>query len=111
MRWFLLLGLLIAASTPADQFQVDPAHSQVLFKVRHLGISTVTGEFKDFTAAFELDPSNLASLKAEADIDAASVDTREADRDTHLKSADFFDVENPRHPVHQQENRSGERTC
>ena len=93
MRRFLFPALLIAATTSADQFQVDPAHSQVFFKVRHLGISTVTGEFKDFTASFELDPSNLASLKAEADIDAASVDTREADRDTHLKSADFFDVE------------------
>ena len=96
MRRFLFPALLIAATTSADQFQVDPAHSQVFFKVRHLGISTVTGEFKDFTASFELDPSNLASLKAEADIDAASVDTREADRDTHLKSADFFDVAN--HP-------------
>jgi len=96
MRRFLLLALLIPAATSADEFQVDPAHSQILFKVRHLGISTVTGEFKDFTATFDLDPANLASLKAEADIDAASVDTREADRDTHLKSADFFDVAN--HP-------------
>jgi polyisoprenoid-binding protein YceI len=96
MRRFLFLALLIAATTSADQFQVDPAHSQVLFKVRHLGISTVTGEFKDFTASFELDPSNLASLKAEADIDAASVDTREADRDTHLKSADFSTSHPPR---------------
>jgi len=96
MRRFLILALLIAATTSAEQFQVDPAHSQVLFKVRHLGISTVTGEFKDFAASFELDPTNLANLKAEADIDAASLDTREADRDTHLKSADFFDVAN--HP-------------
>ncbi len=96
MRKFLVLTFLIAATTSADEFQVDPAHSQILFKVRHLGISTVTGEFKDFTATFNLDPANLGALKAEADIDAASLDTREADRDTHLKSADFFDVQN--HP-------------
>jgi polyisoprenoid-binding protein YceI len=79
------------------QYTVDPAHSQVLFKVRHLGISTVTGEFKDFEAAFDVDPKDLSTLEAEATIDVSSVDTREEDRDNHLKSADFFDVANHPH--------------
>jgi polyisoprenoid-binding protein YceI len=92
-RFSFLAAVWLAAAPLSAQYDVDPAHSQVLFKVRHLGISTVTGEFKDFTATFDVDPEDLSTLKAEATIDTASVDTREPDRDKHLKSADFFDVE------------------
>jgi polyisoprenoid-binding protein YceI len=92
----LTVALVLSAQPAAAQYDVDAVHSQILFKVRHLGISTVTGEFQDFTATFDVDPKDLSTLKAEATIDTKSIDTREPDRDNHLKSADFFDIEN--HP-------------
>ncbi len=87
------LILLAAAAASAFDYQVDASHSEVIFKVKHLGISNVTGHFEDFTASFDLDMNDLATLKAEAVIQTKSVDTRDARRDNHLKSADFFDVE------------------
>ncbi len=75
---------------------IDPTHSEVSFKVKHLVISTVTGYFRKFEGAAESasDDFNGASVSFTADID--SIDTNQADRDGHLKSADFFDVAN--HP-------------
>lgn len=77
-------------------FDVDAAHSTVEFKVRHLGFSRVTGRFKRFDAHFQFVPGDLSTLQAEVSIDASSVDTSDEKRDAHLRSADFFDVEN--HP-------------
>lgn len=74
-------------------FDVDPAHSTIEFKVRHLGFSKVTGRFTRFDAHFEFDPGDLESLRAEVTIDASSVDTGDAKRDEHLRSADFFEVD------------------
>ena len=82
-----------AGTVSAETFHVDTSHSKVLFKVRHLGISNVTGQFKEFEGSFDLDPDNLATLKAIAVIQVASVDTEEEDRDKHLRSGDFFDAE------------------
>jgi polyisoprenoid-binding protein YceI len=75
---------------------IDPAHSEVSFSVRHLMVSKVRGTFTKFggTITTAEDPG-LASVEAE--IDVASVDTRDERRDAHLRSADFFDVE--RHPI------------
>jgi len=87
------LILLAAAAASAFDYQVDASHSEVTFKVKHLGISNITGHFEDFTASFDLDGDDLSTLKAEAVIQIKSVNTRDADRDKHLKSADFFDVE------------------
>lgn len=92
----LSLGLLIAASAQAETYEVDAAHSQISFKVKHFGISTVRGEFTDFSASFDVNPDDLSTLEAKATIDAASVDTREQDRDNHLRSEDFLAVES--HP-------------
>lgn len=78
------------------EYQIDPAHTQVLFKVRHLGISNVTGRFDVFEGSYTFDPDNAASSSVEATISAASVDTNEADRDKHLRSDDFLNVE--KHP-------------
>ncbi len=74
----------------------DPAHSFVEFSVRHLMISTVTGRFRSLKGSVVLDEASLEDSRVEADIEAASIDTGVADRDNHLRSADFFDVAN--HP-------------
>jgi polyisoprenoid-binding protein YceI len=86
-------GLLIAGFALAGNYELDPAHTKILFQVKHLGISTVTGQFTEFSGSFELDPDDLSSLKAKANIKAASVDTANAGRDKHLRSPDFFDAE------------------
>ena len=74
-------------------YTIDPSHSQIGFKVRHLGFSKVRGRFDEFSGTVRMAPSQLATLKAEAVINAASVNTGVDDRDEHLRSGDFFDVE------------------
>jgi polyisoprenoid-binding protein YceI len=73
-------------------YQIDPQHASAHFKVRHMMISNVTGEFSGIAGTIELDPSNLASSHVQATINTATVSTRESERDKHLKSADFLDV-------------------
>ena len=75
-------------------WSIDPTHSEVQFKVKHLVISTVTGQFTQFNASIEAtnDDFSDASVSFEAQID--SISTNNADRDGHLKSADFFDAAN-----------------
>ncbi len=77
-------------------WEIDKTHSSVGFAVKHMMISTVRGHFARFDGALELDPSALERARVTATIDVESIDTGVADRDTHLKSADFFDAEN--HP-------------
>ena len=74
-------------------WNIDPTHTVAEFKVRHMMISNVKGQFAKVTGALTLDDSNLANSHVEAIIDAGSIETRDAQRDAHLKSADFFDVE------------------
>jgi polyisoprenoid-binding protein YceI len=78
---------------PTGTWKVDPVHSSVEFQVKHLGIATVKGQFKDFEGTLEVTPEGI---RASGSADTASVDTHEPQRDGHLRSADFFDVEN--HP-------------
>ena len=75
-------------------WQLDTAHTEVGFEVRHMMVSKVRGRFTDVAAEIHLDDAQPANLRVEATIGAASVTTGAADRDGHLKSADFFDVEN-----------------
>ncbi|MGG1312234.1 MULTISPECIES: YceI family protein [Cohnella] len=79
-----------------SKWLVDVAHSEIGFSVKHLMIAKVKGVFHQFEASIEADPTDLTTADIEFAIDLASVDTRNSDRDNHLKSADFFDVEN--HP-------------
>jgi len=81
---------VIAAATT---WKIDPVHSVAEFKVKHLMIANVKGQFTGVSGALSLDDSDLTLSRVEATIDAASINTREPQRDTHLKSADFFDVE------------------
>jgi polyisoprenoid-binding protein YceI len=74
-------------------WNVDASHSEVGFVARHLMVSKVRGQFNDFAAVVTVaQPFNLSTV--EATVQMASVDTNSTDRDTHVKSADFFDVEN-----------------
>jgi polyisoprenoid-binding protein YceI len=72
---------------------IDAAHSEAQFTVRHMMIAKVRGHFSKVSGKIELDPENLSRSSVEVTIDAASIDTREPQRDAHLRSADFLDVE------------------
>ncbi len=74
-------------------YQIDSAHSSAQFSVKHMMISTVRGDFTKVTGTITYDAANPNAATIEATIDAASIRTREEQRDAHLKSADFFDVE------------------
>lgn len=80
-------------STATGTWTLDPTHSAVEFAVRHLMVSTVRGRFTNFDVNFEGDPNDLANAKVKVTIDASTIETHNADRDNHLRSADFFDVE------------------
>jgi polyisoprenoid-binding protein YceI len=84
-------------STKPTKWQIDPAHSAAHFSVRHLMISNVRGEFTKLSGSALLNPADSAKSTVEITIEAASVNTREPQRDEHLRSADFFDVAN--HPT------------
>jgi len=75
---------------PAGTWNVDPVHSSVEFHVKHLGIATVKGVFKEFEGSLQVGPDGA---KATGSVQVASVDTREEQRDAHLRSPDFFDAE------------------
>jgi polyisoprenoid-binding protein YceI len=82
-----------AAPTTATEWAIDPTHSHVEFAVRHLMISTVKGRFAGVSGTVRLDEGDPSTASVDVTIDVASIDTREAQRDAHLRSADFFDVE------------------
>jgi polyisoprenoid-binding protein YceI len=79
---------------PTGTWKVDPVHSSVEFQVKHLGIATVKGQFTDYEGTLTVTPDG--EVNADGSVNVASVDTREPQRDGHLRSADFFDIEN--HP-------------
>jgi polyisoprenoid-binding protein YceI len=82
-----------SSPTTTTTWNIDPAHSSAEFKVTHMMISHVKGHFAKVTGTLTLDESKLANSRVEALIEAASLETRDVQRDAHLKSADFFDVE------------------
>ncbi len=74
---------------PTGTWKVDPVHSSVEFQVKHLGIATVKGQFKEFEGTLEIGPGGTLAYGT---VQTASVDTREPQRDEHLRSADFFEA-------------------
>ncbi|HXA81995.1 MAG TPA: YceI family protein [Methylomirabilota bacterium] len=92
----ILAGLAAAIAMPASAgtttYQIDPRHSSAGFGVTHLMISTVHGEFHGVTGTVVVDDTDIGKSTVNVTIDATSVDTREPDRDKHLKSEAFFDV-------------------
>ena len=81
-----------ATIAPTGTWTVDASHSKVGFAVKHLGIATVRGEFKEFEGTFEIG-QDLSQSRAYGVVRTASVDTNEPGRDEHLRSADFFNAE------------------
>ena len=78
-------------------WQIDPAHSQIEVSARHMMVTTVRGRFKGVQGTLTLDEADPSRTSVEAEIDASSLDTGDEQRDTHLKSPDFLDVEhNPK---------------
>ncbi len=75
------------------KWNLDPSHSEVQFKVKHMVISTVTGNFDHFNADVEANSDDFSDAKFEFDAKVDSINTKNADRDGHLKSADFFAAE------------------
>lgn len=89
-----LLVLTAVATAGAAEFDIDKAHSSVDFKVKHMMVSYVRGQFTDFTGSFIWDAADPTAGKVNATIQAASVNTGNEKRDGHLTGPDFFDVAN-----------------
>jgi polyisoprenoid-binding protein YceI len=87
------MSTLAIPQTSATTWNIDPAHATAEFKVKHMMIANVKGQFSKITGVLVHDESNPTKSRAEATIEAASIETREPQRDTHLKSADFLHVE------------------
>ena len=96
----LLTLIVLAAAAPSfadlQEWRVDSAHSYVGFKVRHMMVSWVRGQFADIKGTVKFDPADPSKTNVEVEIDATSINTANERRDKHLRSADFFDVE--KHP-------------
>ena len=78
-------------------WQIDSSHSRIGFSVKHMMIATVRGEFKSYKGILDLDTQDITRSRISGDIDVTSIDTREGQRDDHLRSGDFFDAGN--HPT------------
>lgn len=92
VRVLAVAALSAVSAAGADVYEIDPAHSQIGFRVKHLGISNVPGRFRGFSGTVTLDKPESTAAKVEARIDAASVDTGVEKRDEHLRGPEFFDA-------------------
>jgi polyisoprenoid-binding protein YceI len=79
--------------TTTTTWAIDPSHSELLFKVKHLMITNVKGEFRQFSGAIESNDNDFTDAKVIVTVDAGSIYTNDTNRDAHLKAADFFDAE------------------
>lgn len=95
-RWIHAFALLVFLVLPplvsAEPWSIDPEHSLVGFKIRHMMITNVKGNFPAFSGTVEIDDKDLTRSKVEASIETASINTNISKRDEHLRSPDFFDV-------------------
>ena len=87
-----VLTTLAALPLQAESYKIDPSHSEVGFTIRHM-VTNVRGRFNDFAGTIDMDPKTPQKGSVEFSIKTTSIDTGNADRDKHLRTADFFDVE------------------
>jgi polyisoprenoid-binding protein YceI len=90
---FAIAAFGIPAAHAADEYVIDPAHSSIAFSVRHMGLSSVRGTFHDFTGSIFANEADVTQSTVGVTIKTASIDTDNAKRDEHLRSADFFEAE------------------
>ena len=93
----MLQELETPVASATSVWAIDADHSEVGFAVKHLMVATVKGTFRRFSGKVVLNESDITASSIEADLETASIDTRQDQRDAHLRSADFFDAEN--HPT------------
>lgn len=88
------LGIGMSSASYADHYVIDTKgmHAAIEFKISHLGISVLKGQFREFSGTFDYDPAKQKDSKVSVTIDVTSLDTNHAERNKHLKSADFFDA-------------------
>lgn len=96
MIMFFVAFMAMAVSTVHAQWKADPAHTEVGFKITHLGISTISGTFNEFEATITSSKPDFSDAQITMSANINSIDTRVEARDNHLKSADFFDAQ--KHP-------------
>lgn len=96
-KTLLLVAALLVPAAPAETWRIDTNHSAAQFAVKHMMVSTVRGDFGKMTGTVEFDPADPTRAKVEAEVDVTTVNTRNAKRDDHLRSEDFFHVE--KHPT------------
>ncbi len=89
----VLMGAALTASAQSSIWKIDPVHSGIEFKIRHLGVSNVRGTFSKPTGVVHLDEKDVTRSSVEASVSASTVNTNEDARDKHLQSPEFFDVE------------------
>jgi polyisoprenoid-binding protein YceI len=87
-----LLSAVVASPALASDWQIDPAHTEAGFTVKHMGITNVNGSLGPVSGTIHLDDKDVTKSTVDVSIDVTGIDTREPRRDTHLKSPDFFDV-------------------
>src|SRR5438876_1213358 len=98
-KWIVAFGVIffgiaaINAAAQTETWQIDPAHSAAQFSVRHMGISTVRGQFQKVTGTANYDPKDVSKTSLDATIETSSIDTRVEMRDNDLKGTNFFDVQ------------------
>jgi polyisoprenoid-binding protein YceI len=93
IQTYLVALFLTASFAQASEWGIDPQHSGLAFRVKHMMISNVKGRFEKFDVQLNYDETNLSNSSVKAVIETASISTDNEKRDTHLRSADFFDVE------------------
>jgi polyisoprenoid-binding protein YceI len=89
-----MVAIVAEATANAVAWKIDPSHSSVEFSARHMMFSNVKGRFAQFEGTIWSHPTDPARSRVEVSIDTSSIDSRSKDRDTHLRAADFLDVEN-----------------
>jgi len=88
-----LLGFTASGTALAERYQLDPGHSFIQFSISHLGFSLLQGRFNQMTGEFSYDDKNPSAAKINVEVKTASVDTNHAERDKHIRNADFLDVD------------------
>ena len=107
-RTTLALALMLPTAAAASEWQLDPSHTLAQFSVRHMMVSTTRGHFDKVTGEITLDDKDPIRSSVAIAIDASSINTRDAKRDTHLKSPDFLDAgEVPKDHLQIDQDREG----